>query len=357
MNNTIKEEYTLLIGTYTRNESKSQGIYVYNFDPVNATSTYQSVVEVSNPSYFTLSPDHRFVYSVSEGKGEEARVSSFKYLPEKKELVRINSVPAKGDAPCYIIYDKENRFVVTTNYGSARVNVLPVNEDASLDSVSQVISFEGSGPDPQRQKQPHPHCAYFAPDSTYIYVTDLGSDCIHKLRVNPGADKANLLVIGEPESFPVTPGSGPRHLTFHPSGKYGYLINELSGTITVFACTGNGNLEEIQTVVADSAHAAGSADIHVSDDGKFLYASNRLENDGIAIFTIDPETGKLAHIGYQPTGIHPRNFILSPDNRYLLVACRDSNVIQIFLRDAQTGLLEDTGKQIELDQPVCLKWI
>ena len=151
-------------------------------------------------------------------------------------------------------------------------------------------------------------------------------------------------------------GSGPRHLTFAPNGNYAYLINELSGTVIAFEYK-DGNLKEIQTIAADTVGAKGSGDIHISPDGKFLYASNRLKADGIAIFRIDSENGKLTKTGYQLTGVHPRNFIITPNGKYLLVACRDSNAIQVYERDADTGLLTDIQKDIKVDKPVYIKFV
>ena len=158
------------------------------------------------------------------------------------------------------------------------------------------------------------------------------------------------------KTIEVDPNSGPRHLTFSPNGKYAYLISELSGNITTFSYL-DGKLEKIQTIAADTLRARGSADIHLSPDGKYLYASNRLKGDGLAIFEVNPETGMLAKVGYQLTGIHPRNFIITPNGKYLLAACRDSHVIQVFQRDSVTGLLSDTHQDISIDKPVCIQFV
>jgi tetratricopeptide (TPR) repeat protein len=181
----------------------------------------------------------------------------------------------------------------------------------------------------------------------------------HKFIINPDANaenKESFLKEGSPSAFKVKAGSGPRHLTFSPNGNYAYLINELSGTVIAFEYK-DGDLKEIQTIVADTVCAKGSGDIHISPDGKFLYASNRLKADGIAIFSIQPDNGILTKVGYQLTGIHPRNFIITPNGKYMLVACRDSNVIQIYERDADTGLLTDIHGDIKVDKPVCVKFI
>lgn len=157
------------------------------------------------------------------------------------------------------------------------------------------------------------------------------------------------------ETTDIAADSGPRHLTFSPNGKFAYLITELSGKVIAFSYE-DGKLEEIQSIAADTVGARGSADIHLSPDGKFLYASNRLQADGIAIFAVAAD-GTLTKVGYQPTGIHPRHFNITPNGKYLLAACRDSNIIQVYERDAETGLLKDAGKGIVVDKPVCAQFI
>ena len=179
------------------------------------------------------------------------------------------------------------------------------------------------------------------------------------VNINPNANadnKEKFLTKGTPEAFKVAPGSGPRHLIFNSDGKFAYLINEIGGTVIAFRYA-DGMLDEIQTVAADTVNAQGSGDIHLSPDGKYLYASNRLKADGVAIFKVDETNGTLTKVGYQLTGIHPRNFIITPNGKYLLVACRDTNVIQIFERDQATGLLTDIKKDIKVDKPVCLKFV
>ena len=154
----------------------------------------------------------------------------------------------------------------------------------------------------------------------------------------------------------LAPGSGPRHAVFSADGRFAYLITELSGEVMAFTYDGD-SLRLMQTIQADTLDARGSADIQLSQDGRFLYASNRLKGDGLAIFRINTKDGTLSKAGYQPTGIHPRNFVLTPNGQYLLVACRDTDEIQIFARDASTGLLTDTGRRIKTTKPVCLKFI
>ncbi|MFV0418602.1 MAG: lactonase family protein [Dysgonomonas sp.] len=344
----------LLVGTYTSGESK--GIYVYKFDTVSGYSKYKSMVKTDNPSYLTVSKDEKFVYAVSENNDNSAAACAFTFDKKDGTLKLLNSQKTDGADPCYIEIDDAGKHVITANYSGGNLSLFDTKEDGSLNTASQVIDFVGKGVNPERQDKPHIHCAKYSPDGKYLFVNDLGTDKMYKFDVNTKTT-GSYLSQGNPSFVKVADGSGPRHLIFHPNGKYAYLINELSGTVDCFNYEeSTGNLKIYQTIQADTLKAAGSADIHISPDGKFLYASNRLQGDGIAIFSINQMDGKLTKVAYQETGLHPRNFIITPNGKFLLVACRDSDAIQIFLRDAETGLLEDSYKEIELDMPVCLKF-
>lgn len=353
---TISDETSLylLVGTYTTGES--EGIYVYQFDTVSGFSKYKSVVKVTNPSYLTINKEGTHVYSVSETGDAKAAANAFVFDKKDGTLKLLNSQLTGGADPCYIELDKTGKHVVTANYSGGSITAFNINGDGTLTTATQLIRFTGKGADAERQKAPHLHCVRYSPDGKYLFADDLGTDKIHKFGINE-SNEGNYLKVGTPAAFNVAPGSGPRHLDFHPNGKYAYLINELSGAVIAFNYDANaGNLTQIQTIQADTLSAKGSADIHVSPDGKFLYASNRLKGDGIAIFSINQVDGKLTKVGYQETGVHPRNFVITPNGKFLLVASRDNDVIQIFLIDRVTGLLENTYKDIELDMPVCLKF-
>lgn len=353
---TISDETSLylLVGTYTTGES--EGIYVYQFDTVSGFSKYKSVVKVTNPSYLTINKEGTHVYSVSETGDAKAAANAFVFDKKDGTLKLLNSQLTGGADPCYIELDKTGKHVVTANYSGGSITAFNINGDGTLTTATQLIRFTGKGADAERQKAPHLHCVRYSPDGKYLFADDLGTDKIHKFGINE-SNEGNYLKVGTPAAFDVAPGSGPRHLDFHPNGKYAYLINELSGAVIAFNYDANaGNLTQIQTIQADTLGAKGSADIHVSPDGKFLYASNRLKGDGIAIFSINQVDGKLTKVGYQETGVHPRNFVITPNGKFLLVASRDNDVIQIFLIDRVTGLLENTYKDIELDMPVCLKF-
>lgn len=342
----------MLVGTYT--SGYSDGIYVYQFDTISGYSKFISSVKVENPSYLTISPDQKYVYAVSEKEDKAAAVNAFSFDKKEGNLKFLNKQLTGGAAPCYITIDKEGKHVITANYLGGNISVFDVNQDGTIAPASQVINFSGKGIDKERQEKPHLHYVNFSPDGKYLFANDLGTDKIYKFDVNE-KDSSNFLKIGTPPSFKIKDGSGPRHIDFHPNGKYIYLITELSGDIIAFDYK-KGNLTEIQTIKCDSLGAKGSADIHISPNGQFLYASNRLKGDGIAIFSINQSNGLLTQIGYQSTGLHPRNFAITPNGKYMLVASRDGGIIQIFSIDKSTGLLQNVNKDIEIDMPACIKF-
>jgi 6-phosphogluconolactonase (cycloisomerase 2 family) len=350
----MDQELTMLIGTYTSGTSK--GIYSFRFNQETGKATPLSYATVENPSYLTPSADGKFVYAVSEFNDARAAAYAFAFDKSNGTFRLLNSQKTGGEDPCYILTN--GNYVITANYSGGSISTFPLAKDGSLLPPTAIIKFEGNGPDKVRQEKAHLHCVRITPDGEYLLADNLGTDQIHKFKINPQANasnKAPLLEVGTPNAYTVAPGSGPRHLTFAPDGHHAYLINELSGAVIAFKYQ-KGELEEIQAIAADTVGGKGSADIHISPDGRFLYASNRLKADGIAIFHI-AQNGMLTKVGYQLTGIHPRNFIITPNGKLLLVACRDNNVIQIYDRNATTGLLTRRPEEITIDKPVCICFV
>ncbi len=353
---TMGGDLFLLAGTYTSKEG-SKGIYLYRFNIDTGNSDSISMVEVDNPSYLTLSPDERFIYTVSENNESGSAVHAFSLDKRSGKMELLNSHPVNSSGPCYITIDSKGRNVHTANYGGGTITSFQVKEDGTLTPAVSMIAFKGSGPDPIRQERPHLHSVRYSPDGQYLFAADLGSDRLYRLSVNdtPFEGQPGLLENSLKE-FVTPAGTGPRHFDFHPDGgRYFYLLGELSGEVIVFDYA-FGELTQKQIIAADSTGARGSADIHVSPDGRFLYASNRLQADGIAIFSIDPDEGTLTRTGYQLTAKHPRNFVITPNGKFLLVAGRDDNKIQVFRIDTETGLLTDTHQDIPVSKPVCLKF-
>jgi len=353
----VDKGYHLLVGTYTG--PKSVGIYLYRFNGASGDATMMNSASTPNPSYLAVSANNRYVYAVNElGSSEgSGRVTAFSFNRKDSSLNELGSQESGGDHPCYIAIDKTGKWVVAGNYSGGNFSVLPIKKDGSVGAAVATINHQGKSVNTQRQEKPHVHCTVFSPDDKYLFVSDLGTDKIMTYTFN----SASGAVKAAPKPFTeVKAGAGPRHLVFHPSGRYAYLVEELSGTVSVFAYS-NGTLQELQNISSlptDFKGVIGSADIHVSPDGKFLYASNRGESNTIAIFSINPATGKLTSKDFVSTqGKTPRNFNFDPSGRFLLVANQGSDEIVIFKRDVKTGMLTDTGKRIQVGAPVCIKWI
>jgi 6-phosphogluconolactonase len=348
-------EYNLLIGTYTNNDN-TNGIQVYTFNTQTGDTKFKyKSVDITNPSYLAISPDRKYVFSVSEAGEGKGTVNAFSFDPKAGTLTFINSVPSAGDHPCYVsVIDKQN-LVFVGNYGSGTLSAIRIKPDGSLDPEIQTIAHEGSSVVQRRQEKPHVHAVVLSPDSRYLFTPDLGTDKVNAYAVDAGQSRP-LKAAGETT---VKPGSGPRHLVFHPNGKYAYLIQELDATVTAFDYK-DGKLTAKQSLTllsSDFKGKVGAADIHVSPDGIFLYGSNRGDANEITIYSID-DSGKLSYAGRQSTlGKTPRNFAIDPSGNFLLAANQDTNDIIIFRRNLKTGLLTDTGKRIAVDRPVCLKFV
>jgi 6-phosphogluconolactonase len=345
-----KDTFNLLIGTYTTG-CESKGIYVYEFNSKTGNFSFKNASENTvNPSYLTVSQDNKFVYSVNEN-GAQSKVSSFDFDSATGKLDFVNSQDSRGADPCYIINDDKN--VIVANYSSGNIAVFGKNSNGSISEAKQVIQHYGKGNNVERQEGPHAHMVHFSPDKKFVLSNDLGNDKVYSYEYDPESVIETLKV---KDSVSVNPGSGPRHLTFSKDGKYVYLLQELNGALTTFRYS-KGKLKKVgeTTILAkDFKGTFSSADIHISPDGKFLYASNRGEANDISIFKI-AKSGKLELKGQTSTlGKGPRNFAIDPTGNFLLVAHQYSNNIVVFKRNQSTGMITDTGKRIDLCSPVCL---
>lgn len=344
------QSYNLLIGTYT--QGKSEGIYVYNFSAQTGEATFKNKASgVSNPSFLAISRDKKQVYAANEEV--DGNISSFSFNSKTGTLIFLNKVSAKGEHPCYVSVDPAVKNLFAANYSSGSLSAFPIKKDGSLSESSQFIQHEGTGPDRERQESSHVHCAIFSPDYKYLLAADLGSDHIAVYTYNPLKKQPLTLT----SVAPVKAGSGPRHVTFSADGKKLYLVQELTAEVTAFDFD-NGNLKAFQTVrmmTPEFTGQNGAADIHLSPDGKFLYATNRGSANEIVVFEVDRQIGKLTFRGRESTGGKtPRNFTITPNGEFVLVANQDSDNVVIFKRDTVTGLLTDSGKRIEVGMPVCL---
>ncbi len=351
----------LFVGTYTRGES--EGIYVYRLDSdTGALEFVGNVGGIDNPTFLDIDPGGRVLCAVSEvaesvGKPTGA-VNSFAIDPQTGGLSFLSQQSSGGAGPCHISIDSTGRHVLVANYSGGSVAVLPLAADGRLGEATDFVQHEGSSVNLRRQKGPHAHSISLSPDNRFALAADLGLDKILIYRFDP--DTGKLSAAKQPWAA-VAPGAGPRHLAFHPSDRYAYVINEIGNTVTAFSYDETaGRLSEFQTIStlpADFTEVSHTADIHVAPSGRFLYGSNR-GHDSIVIYSIDDRTGELSLVGYEPTqGGNPRNFALDPAGLFLFAANQDSDTIVTFRIDADTGRLQATGHITEVPRPVCLKML
>lgn len=340
----------LLVGTYTNGSSK--GIYKLTFDTTSGSIINEGLIaEATSPSYLTISADKQYVYAV--GEGEKGTVSGFKWNADRTKLELVNTMSSEGFGSCFVALNEAEDLVSVANYSSGNMSLFKRNSGGSLQASPQVRQHTGSGSSLPNQLKPHAHCSKFY-NNKFLYVVDLGIDEIASYTIGASGE------LGEKKTALKTEVSdGPRHLIFHPTLDISYVINEISNSIIVSEIDQkNGKFERIQKVSTLPEEFVGKshcADIHISSNGKFLYASNRGHNS-IAIFSVS-ETGTLKLLGTEPVhGDWPRNFTLSPYENFLLVANQKSDNIVVFNINKETGMLSFTGHELKISMPVCLKF-
>lgn len=341
--------YNLLVGTYT-NTGKSKGIYSYNIDMKSAVFTPISVVEgVNNPSFLTITPDKKFVYSVSEN-GDASAATAFSFDSQTGMLAKINSANTKSGGPCNIL--ATNKHVITANYGGGSISIFGRKENGELTDILQLIQHEGKSINNKSQTQPHVHQVLLTPDKKFIVVNDLGTDKIIVYKYNVDST-SNILVPFD--SIKVKAGSGPRHSTFSKDGAFLYLVQELDGSVSVLKMKdGKLSLMQQTTLVRDNERVNSAADIHLSSDGKYLYVTNRGNANNISCFAVNSDGSISFKQQVSTGGKGPRNFAITPDDKFVLVGHQYTDNIVVFKRNTKSGLLHDTGKRIVIGAPVCL---
>lgn len=343
----------LIIGTYTK--TQDNGLFVYKFDTKTGKLDFESKTEgIKNPSYLAISKSGNNVYAV--GEGVKSSAYAFNFDNKNGELTLINAQETIGKGPCYVTISNDEKFIVTANYGGGSVSVLPINSDKSLGQLAQLIQHTGSSVNKNRQSAPHAHSAMFSNDGEKVYVTDLGVDKLFVYSYDSSGKKP--LIWENDKVIKIQDGLGPRHFTFNKAENKLYVLNELFATITVFE-KNNNDFKQLQYVNLNDANFKGengAADIHFSNDGKFLYATNRGSVNEIVIFKVDQKNGELTKIGKQSTlGKTPRNFMIDPSDNFLLVANQNSDDIYVFKRNKKTGMLTYTNEMLKIGSPVCLK--
>jgi 6-phosphogluconolactonase len=371
-----KRKYLLFVGTYTEKESK--GIYAYRFDAASSEVTPLGIAaETSNPSFLAIDPSHRFLYAVNEvQKYKDASngvVSAFAIAGQKDagqkndgqkgdrqtgKLQLLNAVASGGADPCYLSFDKTGKYALVANYTGGSVAVFPVQSDGHIGESSAFVQHVGSSVNRERQEGPHAHWIETTPDNRFAIAVDLGLDELLVYRFDA---KTGSLTPNSPPYAKLDPGAGPRHLAFHPNGKFIYVVNESQSSITAFAYDASrGTLHNLNTVSTLPKNFSGSndaAEIKIHSSGKFLFASNR-GHDTIAVFSIDSKAGALTLADYFPTqGKTPRNFEIDPTGKFLFVANQDTNNIAVFQIDSDSGRLTFTKQTLQVPSPVCLKFM
>lgn len=338
------------VGTYTNGDSK--GIYTFELDQAaGAITNIKLAAELGNPTYLNISKDHRYLYAVAK-QGDQGGVAVFAVNQESGELTPINTVVDAGSPPCHVSMDAEDRFVFCTNYHKGTVESYRIQADGSVSAPISTMKHVGQGPDP-RQEKAHTHFAGITPDGKYIAVCELGCDLLLTYRVGEQGE------LTEASRLEIRPGSGPRHLAFHPTNpKFAYMMTEFSSEVIALSYE-DGKFTILQyatTLPADFTENNQGSAIHLSSDGKFVYAGNRGHNS-IAIFAVDAVTGTVTPVDRVSTeGDWPRDFAFDPSEQYLIASNQESSNLVLYARDAETGKLTVLKNDIQVPNPVCIKF-
>ncbi len=343
----MKENNSFYVGTYT--DGDSEGVYKYSISTDGKLDSIGLVAKSDNPSFLTLSSDNRFLIACNEintadGKGT---VESFKINDDKLGFLSKSS--SGGAHPCFVNIDEFGN-VLVANYTGGNVGLLKLKEDGSLSELLD-LQQHSSKEISKRQDKAHAHSAWFVPETNEIISVDLGTNELLFSQVLEDSSKLSSIT----QKLSMEERAGPRHLSIHSKG-WIYVVNELNSTVSLVKKNNNGVYElnnSTSTLPDNFKGESYCADIHISSDGKFLYASNRGHNS-IVVFAIDKNNGELTTVSHHSVkGNWPRNFSLSPNEKFLLVANQKSNNITSFLRNEETGMLKFVA-EINAPTPVCL---
>jgi 6-phosphogluconolactonase len=353
-------EISLYVGAYT--SAKNRGITLVKFDAATGELRDMALAaETQNPTFLAIHPNGRWLYAINEiGNYEGQRagsVSAFAIDKGTGRLTQLNRVSSKGPGPCHISVDRTGKAALIANYGGGSVASYRIEKDGKLSEAASFHQHQGKGPNTRRQEGPHAHSINLSPDNRFAIVADLGTD---ELKVYRFDAQTAMLTPHEQAGFKPAAGSGPRHFTFHPNGKWAYVNGELDNTVTALSWDAKAGifkpLNTQSTLPADFKGSNTTAEVRVHPNGKTVYVSNR-GHESIAVFRVRPDGGvePLQHMSVQ--GQMPRNFVLDPSGAWLLAANQRSDNIVVFRVDAPTGKLELSGKGIIVGAPVCLRFL
>ncbi|MDP4208810.1 MAG: lactonase family protein [Bacteroidota bacterium] len=348
----------------TRVDKPDRGFSIAYFDTITGKLTNPKFVEASPaPSYFVIHPKGKRFYSVNAldsfpKKWSGGGISAYKLNPSREKLKLIDRVPSGGAGPCFINFDKGLSHVLVANYNGGTIAVVKLNPDGSFGPQTSLVKHTGKSLNLTRQDKAHAHSVKVDPSGRFVLSCDLGLDKVFIYRYD---GKSGTLLPNNPEFVALKPGSGPRHFSFHPNGKFVYVINELSATITVFSwLSDKGQLKEIETVQtlpADFKGANTAAEIEVHPNGKFLYCTNRGHNS-ISTFSVDSVTGKLRQLQQiSSQGDFPRNFAIDPSGRWIILSNHNSDNVAVYRVDTTAGLLTSTGQTVSIPNPYGIQFL
>jgi len=355
-----RADHFVYFGTYT--SAKSKGIYAFRMNDEGKFTPIGLVGETTNPTYLAVHPNGMVLYSIGEiskfaGK-KAGSVSAFAIDTSSGKLTALNQQSSGGDGPCHIDVDRKGKCVVVANYGGGSVEALPLNKDGSLGEPGTFIQHEWKSVNKSRQEGPHGHCILIDPTQKFAVACDLGLDKVLVYKID---ETKATLTPNDPPFATIAPGSGPRHIAFHPNGKFAYVISEMLCTMTAFEWNGaRGTLKEIQTISTLPGEVEKgfiTAEVYVHPSGKFVYGSNRGHNS-IVVYACDANTGKLTLVEHQDTqGKTPRHFAIDPSGKFLLAENQDSGSVVEFRIDPKSGKLTPTGEKFEVASPVCAVFV
>jgi 6-phosphogluconolactonase len=345
---------TAYVGTYTNGDSK--GIYRFALDiTTGKIFDINLAAEIGNPTYLCISKNKKYLYTV-EKREKLGGVASYLINSSNGSLELINHQLDEGSSPCHVSLDINDSYLFSANYHKGEALVFPINKDGSLNPPSSNVKHEGSGPNKERQEKAHAHYVSLTPDEKHVCVVDLGIDKV----VSYDFDRGNLSK-SDKLTLALKSGSGPRHMAFHPNNKFAYVLTELSSEVVALEYNlEKGSFSVIEYVTSlpeeftDDSYASA---IHISPDGKFLYASNR-GHDSIAVFRINNDSGKLSLIEHVSTqGSGPRDFCIDPTGKYLIVANQNTSNLVPFSIDKETGRLTQANVSVTIPNAVCIKFL
>lgn len=344
--------YTGYIGTYTKGDSK--GVYSFTLDTESKkVENIKLAAELGSPTYVTISKDGKTLYAVDK-QNDKGGITSFNIDADTAALTQLSTHVSESGSPCHVSVDSGKQYVVTANYHNGKIELYKTNTEGKTSAIVSMNQHSGSGPNTERQDGPHAHFSGFTPDEKYIVAVDLGTDEIITYEIKE--DQLHVVNV-----LAVKPGSGPRHIEFHPNGKFAYVMTELSNEVIALAYNPeNGvftELHYISAIPADFTENSQGSAIHVSPDGKFVYAGNRGHNS-IAVFSVTEETGELTFVEHvSSAGDWPRDFEIDPSGQFIVSSNQESSNLVLYARDTETGKLSLLGSDLPVPYPVCVKFL